>query len=133
MPGTRLRAMQAVILGIHPRANVVDITHEIPPGDIRAGAFALMASCRHFPRGMVHVAVVDPGVGSQPRAIAVRTADRFLVGPDSFRLHYRCCEACSAKCNSASTPSQCSSTISRNHGNEGFLFEKNRWIERRRW
>ena len=60
---------------------------------------------------MVHVAVVDPGVGNQPPAIDVRTADRFFVGPDSFWLHYRCCEACSAKCNSASTPSQCSWTI----------------------
>ena len=43
--------MKAVILGIHPRANVVDITHEIPPGDIRAGAFALMAGCRYIPKG----------------------------------------------------------------------------------
>ena len=64
-------AMKAVILGLHPGANVVDITHEIPPGDICAGAFALMAGCRYFPKGTVHVAVVDPGVGSQRQAIAV--------------------------------------------------------------
>jgi hypothetical protein len=50
--------MKAVILGIHPGANVVDMTHEIPPGDIRAGAFALMARCRYFPKDTVHVAVV---------------------------------------------------------------------------
>jgi hypothetical protein len=80
--------MKAVILGIHPWANVVDITHEIPPGDIRAGAFALMASCRYFPKGTVHLAVVDPGVGSQRRAIAVRTANRFFVGPDNGVLSW---------------------------------------------
>jgi len=76
-------SMKAVILGLHPGANVVDITHEIPPGDIRAGAFALMAGCRYFPKGTVHVAVVDPGVGSPRPAIAVQTARGFFVGPDS--------------------------------------------------
>jgi hypothetical protein len=89
--GTRdwfVGTMKAVILGIHPRANVVDITHEIPPGDIRAGAFAVMASCRYFPKGTVHVAVVDPGVGSQRPAIAVRTANGFFVGPDNGVLSW---------------------------------------------
>ena len=89
--GTRdwfVGTMKAVILGILPRAKVVDITHEIPPGDIRAGAFALMASCRYFPRGTVHVAVVDPGVGSQRQAIAVQTARRFFVGPDNGVLSW---------------------------------------------
>jgi len=89
--GTRdwfVGTMKAVILGILPRAKVVDITHEIPPGDIRAGAFALMASCRYFPRGTVHVAVVDPGVGSQRQAIAVQTAHRFFVGPDNGVLSW---------------------------------------------
>ena len=89
--GTRdwfVGTMKAVILGILPRANVVDITHEIPPGDIRAGAFALMASCRYFPRDTVHVAVVDPGVGSQRQAIAVQTAHRFFVGPNNGVLSW---------------------------------------------
>src|SRR5215469_2727902 len=65
--------IKGVILGINAKATVVDITHEVPPGDIRAGAFALMASWRYFPRGTVHVAVVDPGVGSRRQAIAVQT------------------------------------------------------------
>jgi hypothetical protein len=89
--GTRdwfVGTMKAVILGIHPRTNVVDITHEIPPGDIRAGAFALLASCRYFPKGTVHAAVVDPGVGSQRRAIAVRTTNGFFVGPDNGVLSW---------------------------------------------
>ncbi|HXP59595.1 MAG TPA: SAM-dependent chlorinase/fluorinase [Dongiaceae bacterium] len=80
--------MKAVILGIHPRANVVDITHEIPPGDIRAGAFALMAGCRYFPNGTVHLAVVDPGVGGRRQAVAVRTASSFFVGPDNGVLSW---------------------------------------------
>ena len=78
--------MKGVILGIQPRAHLVDITHEIPAGDIRAGAFALAASHGFFPRGTVHVAVVDPGVGSRRRAIAVRTMNYFFVGPDNGDL-----------------------------------------------
>ncbi len=84
--GTRdwfVGSMKGVILGINPQAQIVDITHEAPPGDVRTGAFALAASYRCFPRLTVHVAVVDPGVGSQRAAIAVRTADYFFVGPDN--------------------------------------------------
>ena len=80
--------MKGVILGINPRATIVDITHDIRRGDIRAGAFALMASCRFFPRHTVHVAVVDPGVGSARGAIAVRTAEYFFVGPDNGVLSW---------------------------------------------
>ena len=75
--------MKGVILGLQPRAHLVDITHEIPTGDIRAGAFALAASHGFFPRGTVHVAVVDPGVGSRRRAIAVQTTNSIFVGPDN--------------------------------------------------
>jgi S-adenosylmethionine hydrolase len=76
-------AMKGVILGLQPRAVLVDITHEIAPGDIRAGAFALAASHGYFPRGTIHVAVVDPGVGSRRGAIAVQTTNYFFVGPDN--------------------------------------------------
>jgi len=75
--------MKGVILGLQARAHLVDITHEIPAGDIRAGAFALAASHGYFPKGTVHVAVVDPGVGSRRRAIAVQTVNYFFVGPDN--------------------------------------------------
>ena len=57
-------AMKGVILSINPEAQIVDITHEIPPQDIQAGAFTLLAAYQTFPRGTLHVAVVDPGVGS---------------------------------------------------------------------
>ena len=80
--------MKGVILGLAPRAAIVDITHEIPPRDIRAGAFALAASYGHFPKGTVHVAVIDPGVGSARKAIAVRTANYLFVGPDNGVLSF---------------------------------------------
>jgi S-adenosyl-L-methionine hydrolase (adenosine-forming) len=76
-------AMKGAILGVDPRTCLVDITHEIPPGDVRAGAFALAASYASFPKGTVHVAVVDPGVGSSRSALAVKTAKYFFVGPDN--------------------------------------------------
>jgi S-adenosyl-L-methionine hydrolase (adenosine-forming) len=89
--GTRdwfVGTMKGIMLGINSRAAIVDLTHEIPPGDIRAGAFALMAGCRYFPKGTVHMAVVDPGVGSQRQAIAVQTVDYFFVGPDNGVLSW---------------------------------------------
>jgi len=75
--------MKGVILGHAPRATLVDLTHSVPRGDITAGAFALCAACPYFPPGTVHVAVVDPGVGSARAAIAARTANYFFVGPDN--------------------------------------------------
>jgi len=89
--GTRdwfVGTMKGVILGIAPGAAIVDITHEIAAGDIRAGAFALAVSCRFFPKGTVHVAVVDPGVGGAREAIAVQTAKYFFVGPDNGVLSF---------------------------------------------
>ena len=75
--------MKGVILGLQPRAQIIDITHEIPAGDIRAGAFALAASYKFFPKRTVHVAVIDPGVGSTRRAITAQTVNHFFVGPDN--------------------------------------------------
>jgi len=89
--GTRdwfVGVMKGVIFGIYPRATLVDVTHEIPAGDIRGAALALAAAWRFFPKGTVHVAVVDPGVGSARKAIAVRTADSFFVGPDNGVLSW---------------------------------------------
>lgn len=80
--------MKGVILARAPRATIVDLTHGVAPGDIRAGAFALLAGCRYFPNGTVHVAVVDPGVGGPRRAIAVRTRDYCFLGPDNGVLSW---------------------------------------------
>ncbi|MEH2333591.1 SAM hydrolase/SAM-dependent halogenase family protein [Nostoc sp.] len=75
--------MKGVIAQINPRLTVVDLTHQIPPQDIAAARFSLMNAYTHFPVGTVHLAVVDPGVGSNRRAIAVEFAQGFLVGPDN--------------------------------------------------
>jgi S-adenosylmethionine hydrolase len=75
--------MKGVILTIQPRAVIVDLNHGIPRGNIQAGAFSLAASYHFFPRQTIHVAVVDPGVGSRRPSIAVQTANYFFVGPDN--------------------------------------------------
>lgn len=80
--------MKGVVASLAPRTSVVDLTHELPPGDIRGGAFALAASHRFFPKGTVHVVVVDPGVGSRRRGIAVQTANGVFVGPDNGVLSW---------------------------------------------
>ncbi|MDH7504471.1 MAG: SAM-dependent chlorinase/fluorinase [Verrucomicrobiota bacterium] len=80
--------MKGVILSRCPGARIVDITHLVPAGDVRAGAFALLTAYRFFPKGTVHVAVVDPGVGSDRRAIAARCSDATFVGPDNGLLSW---------------------------------------------
>ena len=75
--------MKGVIAQINPRLTVVDLTHQISPQDIAAARFCLMNAYPYFPVGTVHLAVVDPGVGSKRRAIAVEFAQGFLVGPDN--------------------------------------------------
>ncbi|MCT7985321.1 SAM-dependent chlorinase/fluorinase [Laspinema sp. A4] len=75
--------MKGVIACINPQATIVDLTHEIPPQDVAAGRFCLMNAYPYFPEGTVHVAVVDPGVGSARRAIALQLPHSILVGPDN--------------------------------------------------
>src|SRR5687767_380409 len=79
--------MKGRILGAHPAATIVDVTHEIPPGRIRHGAWMLSRSWRAFPKTTIHVAVVDPGVGSRRRAVAARAHGHYFVGPDNGLLH----------------------------------------------
>ena len=76
-------AMKGVILGICPDATLVDITHDIPPHDVTAGALELAASYKYFPAGTIFVAVVDPGVGSARRGVAADTGDYRFVAPDN--------------------------------------------------
>jgi S-adenosylmethionine hydrolase len=78
--------MKGVILGIAPDARLVDLTHDVPPFDVRAGAYALYAAYRYFPAETIHLAVVDPGVGSARRAVAVRTSWGTFVAPDNGLL-----------------------------------------------
>jgi S-adenosylmethionine hydrolase len=83
---TYVGVMKGVILGICPTARLVDLTHAVPPQDVASGAWQLAAACAYFPAGTVHLAVVDPGVGSERRAIAVETPRGALVGPDNGLL-----------------------------------------------
>lgn len=78
--------MKGVVLGICPGATLVDITHDVPPQDVVAGAIELAAAFSYFPAGTVFLAVVDPGVGSARRAVAVESGDYRFVGPDNGLL-----------------------------------------------
>jgi S-adenosylmethionine hydrolase len=75
--------MKGVIAGINPQARVIDITHGIPPQDILAGALTLRHSVKYFPPGTIHVAVVDPGVGSARRPLLIRSEGNYFLGPDN--------------------------------------------------
>lgn len=83
-------AVKGVILSSNPDARIVDITHAIPPQDVEAAAFTLLAACSSFPAGTIHVAVVDPGVGSSRRAILIQTRQQYFVGPDNGIFSYVC-------------------------------------------
>lgn len=74
-----------IIARISPAARVIDITHEVSPGDVRRGAAVLAQTVPHLPPA-IHLAVVDPGVGTARRAVAIKTADAILVGPDNGLL-----------------------------------------------
>ena len=75
--------MKGVILRINPQATIVDITHEIAPQSIEQGAFLFAASARFFPANAIHVLVIDPGVGSTRRPIAVQMGETTYIAPDN--------------------------------------------------
>jgi S-adenosyl-L-methionine hydrolase (adenosine-forming) len=76
-------SLKGAILSVCREATLVDLAHELPVHDVAAGAFALAASWRDFPEGTIFLAVVDPGVGTSRRALAVQAEGRLLVGPDN--------------------------------------------------
>jgi S-adenosylmethionine hydrolase len=80
-------ACHGVIASICPPARIIDITHLVPPGDVRRGAAVMAQTVPYLPAG-VHVAVIDPGVGTRRRAIAVAVGDRVFVGPDNGVLSW---------------------------------------------
>jgi len=75
--------MKGVVLSLAPHVQIVDITHDIPPQDIAAATFALETAIPHFPPGCIHVAIVDPGVGTDRAGLIIETAHGLLVGPDN--------------------------------------------------
>jgi S-adenosylmethionine hydrolase len=76
-------AMKGVIARLAPGTRVVDISHDVPPHDVAAAAFVLFQAAPHFPPGTIHVAVVDPGVGSKRRGVVLDDGRMRFVGPDN--------------------------------------------------
>ena len=83
--GPFVGALHAVACRLAPEVRVIDLDHSVPPHDVRVGALRLERFVAHLPRG-VHVAVVDPGVGTTRRPVAVRSGEQFFVGPDNGLL-----------------------------------------------
>jgi hypothetical protein len=77
---------KSVMLGIAPGLTIIDLTHELPAHDVRAGALALVRSIQYLPEGAIVLAVVDPGVGTTRRLVAVETERAVLLGPDNGLL-----------------------------------------------
>ncbi|MEA5535537.1 SAM-dependent chlorinase/fluorinase [Crocosphaera sp. XPORK-15E] len=75
--------MKGVIASINPQITIIDLTHEIPPQQISAGRFCLMNAYPYFPLETVYIGVIDPGVGSQRRGVAIEVPGGYLVGPDN--------------------------------------------------
>lgn len=75
--------MKGVILAINPSVRIVDLNHGLPPQDLLAAAFSLDASVRFFPKGTIHLGVVDPGVGSERRPLMIASEGHFFIGPDN--------------------------------------------------
>jgi S-adenosylmethionine hydrolase len=81
-------AMKGVILGINPEANVIDVCHNVQPQNIQQAAFLLSTVYNYFPYGTIHLVVVDPEVGTNRRAIILKTPRAFFVAPDNGVLSY---------------------------------------------
>jgi S-adenosyl-L-methionine hydrolase (adenosine-forming) len=84
--------VHGVLHEVCPEARVVDLTHDIPPGHIARASFVLEAATPDFPTGSIHLAVVDPGVGTDRRAILARAHGHYFVGPDNGMLEWALCD-----------------------------------------
>ena len=80
--------MKGVLLALAPEARIVDICHEVPPQDIRGGGFLWAQAVPYFPPGSIHVAVVDPGVGSRRKIVAVEARGSIFLAPDNGIVGY---------------------------------------------
>lgn len=84
--GPYVAAMKGVVLGLAPETQLIDVSHAVAPQNVLEGAFILAGIVDAFPSGTVHLAVVDPGVGTERRLIAVSVADQWFVAPDNGLL-----------------------------------------------
>lgn len=115
--GHHAGVLRGVLLGIAPRARVVDLTHGVPAGDVVLAAWTLRWSWRWFPPGSVFCAVVDPGVGSARRALAAAAGGRFFVGPDNGLLSFALRDAGGPRAVALETPAGAAPTF---HGRDLF-------------
>jgi S-adenosylmethionine hydrolase len=81
-------AVKGVMLSLNPEVTLVDISHQIPPQDVFTGAFTLSQAYSYFPSGTIHLAIVDPGVGTDRKVLAATAEGHFFVAPDNGILTY---------------------------------------------
>jgi hypothetical protein len=81
--GPYVAALKGVILGLAPDAHVIDVSHRVAPQNVLEGAFIVCSIIDAYPRGTVHLAVVDPGVGTERALVALRVADQWVIAPDN--------------------------------------------------
>ena len=96
-------SMKGVILNINPQAHIVDLSHHVTAHDVADAAYLLKSCYRYFPDGTIHVAVVDPGVGSQRRPLLVTSSRYFFIGPDNGLFTHVCQEESGSKCDRSKT------------------------------
>lgn len=114
-------AMKGAMLTINPDILIVDITHQIPPQDIFSGAFTLRNFYCYFPQGTIHVAVIDPGVGSGRKPIALEAGGYIFVGPDNGVFTFVCRESKSVRVFEISNPKYILPNVSHTfHGRDIF-------------
>lgn len=80
--------MKGIISDLSPGTQMIDVTHQIPPGDIQRGAFVLWQASRDFPKGTIFLCVVDPGVGTERKAVYLKTRNQIFIGPDNGLFSY---------------------------------------------
>src|SRR5687767_5648334 len=113
--------MKGVIGGINPRARIVDLSHGVAPHDIMGAALLLRYSVNYFQQGTVHLAVVDPGVGSARRPILIEAAGNYFVGPDNGVLSLACADAKPLRTIHLSNPAYHRPSVSKTfHGRDVF-------------
>ncbi len=118
--GHHAGVMRGIVLGINPGARLVDLCNGIPPCDVVGGAWALRWSWRHFPPGTIHLAIVDPGVGTPRRALAAAAGGQFFVGPDNGLLSYAIHDAGDAQVVSLPLPKAAGALSPTFHGRDLF-------------
>ena len=122
--------MKGVILSIAPETSIVDLTHDVAPQNIHQAAFVLLTGFSYFPGSTVHVCVVDPGVGSGRRILAVRAQGHFFVAPDNGVLSYVLDRVGSFECRSVENQDYWLAEVSRTFHGRDIMAPTAAWISK---